>query len=172
LQQIIQDKVKEKEMFKLKVVVKSLQVIASGVVVLACLALPAAAQSFQVANSTNGRQVTAAPISQIVASLNSGINNAQWTANVANNQANYATQVGNNAQNTANNATNTANWAAGTANAANNTANAAYGLANTAESHAQHTYGKTRDTWLNYCYITNGNVFACNMVAAATFPGM
>jgi len=159
-------------MIKLKLDVQPRHLVAAAVIALTSAVLPASAQTFQVANSTAGQQVASAPINQIVANLNAGINNAQWTANVANNQANYATQVGNNAQNTANNATNTANWAAGTANAANNTANAAYGLANTAESHAQHTYVKTRDTWLNYCYITNGNILACNAVAAATFPGM
>lgn len=109
-------------MFNLRIVARSLQLLAAGFI--ACAALPAAAQTFQVANSTAGRQVTAAPINQIVANLNAGINNAQWTATVANNQANYATQVGNNAQWTADVANNSAWNAQNMANNAQATANA------------------------------------------------
>lgn len=150
-------------MLKLNTLARSLQALAAGLV-LAC-ALPVAAQTYQVANSTAGSQVAAAPINQIVANLNNGINNAQWTATAANNQANYAVAVGSNAQNTA-------NYAAGTAADAWNRANNAQAWANLAESHAQHTYWKTRDTWLNYCYITTGNAFACNINVGILFPGM
>lgn len=118
-------------MLKLKVIARSLQVLAAGV--LLCAALPAAAQSFQVANSTAGSQVAAAPINQIVANLNNGINNAQWTASVANNQANYAVAVGNNAQNTA-------NWAGSTASDAWNRANNAQAFANTVAWRVDVTY--------------------------------
>ncbi len=88
-------------MLKLKFVARSLQLLAAGGVIACAVVLPAAAQTFQVANSTAGSQVAAAPINQIVANLNAGINNAQWTANSANNQANYAVQWGSKTQGTA-----------------------------------------------------------------------
>lgn len=118
-------------MLKLKVVARSLQVLSAGV--LLCAILPVAAQTYQVANSTAGSQVAAAPINQIVANLNNGINNAQWTATVANNSANYAVAVGSNAQNTA-------NYAAGTANDAWNRANNAQATANTVAWRVDVTY--------------------------------
>lgn len=111
------------EILKLRIVARSLQILAAGAI--ACAVIPAAAQSYQVANSTAGRQVTAAPINQVVANLNNGINNAQWTASVANNTATYAVNVGANAQETANyavtvgaSAQNTANYAASAADIA------------------------------------------------------
>lgn len=80
------------------------------------ISVSASAQTFLVANSTGGSQVAASPISQVVANLQGNINNAQYTANVANNQANYAAAVGNNAQNSANYAQAVANNAQYTAN--------------------------------------------------------
>jgi hypothetical protein len=103
-------------MFKMTSAVRAIQVLAASLVV--CVS--ASAQTFLVANSTGGSQVAAAPINQVVANLQSNINNAQYTANVANNQANYATAVGNNAQNSA-------NYAQGLASNAQNTANAVAG---------------------------------------------
>lgn len=143
-------------MFKLKVVAQSLQILAVGVAV-ACLTLPAAAQSFQVANSTSGRQVAAAPINQIVANLNAGISNAQWTASVANNQANYAVAVGSNAQNTA-------NYAAGTAGDAWNRANNAQATANAIAGRIDRTWDLAIADcalamggvmWVGYCQAVN-----------------
>ncbi|VTU44935.1 hypothetical protein [Variovorax sp. RA8] len=125
-------------MRKLNTLARSLQLLAAGLAV-AC-ALPAFAQTFQVANSTAGSQVAAAPISQIVANLNAGINNAQWTATVANNQATYATQVGNNAQATA-------NWAGDVANYAANTAADAWNRANNAQATANAVAGRVDATW-------------------------
>jgi hypothetical protein len=103
-------------MFKLKRAVRAIQFLAAGLVI----SVSASAQSFLVANSTGGSQVAASPISQVVANLQSNINNAQYTANVANNQANYAAAVGNNAQNSA-------NYAQGLANSAQYTANVVAG---------------------------------------------
>lgn len=109
-------------MFKLKTVSRALQVLAAAGV-MACAAMPAAAQNFMVANSTGGYQVAAAPINQIVANLNSSITTVAGTAN-------YAVAVGNNAQWSANNAQSTANWAGDVASNANNTANNAWNTAN------------------------------------------
>ncbi|OUM01202.1 hypothetical protein [Variovorax sp. JS1663] len=139
-------------MFNLRIVARSLHLLAAGVVV--CAALPAAAQTFQVANSTAGRQVTAAPINQIVANLNAGINNAQWTATVANNQANYATQVGNNAQATA-------NWAGDVANYASNTAADAWNRANNAQATANAVAGRVDAAWnlgISDCALALGGI--------------
>lgn len=99
-------------MFKLKRAVRAIQFLAAGLVI----SVSASAQTFLVANSTGGSQVAASPISQVVANLQGNINNAQYTANVANNQANYAAAVGNNAQNSANYAQAVANNAQYTAN--------------------------------------------------------
>ena len=116
-------------MFKLKTVSRALQVLAAAGV-MACAAMPVAAQNFMVANSTGGYQVAAAPINQIVANLNNSVWNAQNTANNATSTANFAVAVGNNAQATANWAGDVASNATNTANNANNTANNAWNTAN------------------------------------------
>jgi len=93
----------------------------AGVVLTLSFALSAQAQTiYQVANSTDGSQVAAAPINQVVATLQGNINRAQSTATDASNQAYYATTVGTNAQNSA-------NYAQGVANNAQQTANAVAG---------------------------------------------
>ena len=147
-------------MFKLKTFARSFLI--AGFIAVA--ALPAAAQ-FQVANSTSGSQANAAPINLAV--LQAGINNAQNTANVANNQANYATQVGNNAQSTANwaggvaqGAQNTANWAGDVAGNAQNTANNAQSTANAIAGRVDRTWELAMAT----CALTmGGNRLWCEM---------
>lgn len=128
-------------MFKLRttVVSRALQVFAVAGL-MACAAMPAAAQSFMVANSTAGHQVAAAPINQIVANLNSSISTAQNTANNATNVANVAWAVGNNAQGTA-------NWAGAVASDASNTANAAWNNANNAWNYANTVAWRTDVTY-------------------------
>lgn len=138
-------------MFKLKTVSRALQVLAAAGV-MACAAMPVAAQNFMVANSTGGYQVAAAPINQIVANLNNSVWNAQNTANNATNTANYAVAVGNNAQATANWAGDVASNATNTANNANNTANNAWNTANAIA-------GRTDSTWtlaLSTCRLAMG----------------
>jgi len=112
-------------MFKLKRAVRAIQFLAAGLVI----SVSASAQTFLVANSTGGSQVAASPISQVVANLQGNINNAQYTANVANNQANYAAAVGNNAQNSANYAQAVANNAQYTANVVAGRVDATWDLA-------------------------------------------
>lgn len=126
-----------------RVVARSLQLLAVGAI--AFSAIHASAQSYQVANSTAGRQVTAAPINQIVANLNYGINNAQYTASVANNTANYAVNVGANAQDTANYAVNVGANAQNTANYAASAANEAYAHADWALANAHAWTNAVRD---------------------------
>ena len=92
----------------------------AGAALAVTLAFSAHAQTYLVASSTGGNQVAAAPLNQIVATLQSNINRAQSTATDASNQAYYATTVGNNAQNTA-------NYAQGAANNAQHTANVVAG---------------------------------------------
>jgi hypothetical protein len=104
-------------MFKLKTIVRSL--VAAAVV--AC-SLPASAQVYQIANSTSGNQLAAAPINAIVNTLNSNIAGAQNTAN-------WGVSLAQGAQSTAD----TANWygqtAYGTANYAAAQANNAWNYA-------------------------------------------
>lgn len=136
-------------MFKLKssVAISLLRrwAFAAGMLVAAGAALPVAAQSYQVANSTSGRQVAAALID--IGALQQGIYNAQNTANSANNQAFYATAVGNNAQtaagnaqSTANNAQSAANWAADVANDGRNIATNARDIANSMAGRTERLY--------------------------------
>lgn len=125
-------------MFKLKIVARSLRVLAAGVIV--CATLPAVAQNFQVANSTAGSQVAAAPINQIVANLNASISNATNVANVANSTANSAWAVGLNAQNTA-------NWAGGVAANAQAAADWAGNVANNAQNSANNAAWRADNAW-------------------------
>lgn len=126
-------------MFKLRIVARAFQCMAAGVIACAAV-LPADAQTFKVANSTAGSQVAAAPINQIVANLNAGINNAQWTANSANNQANYAVQVGSNAQGTA-------NYAVAVGQDAHNYADIAYNTAVSAQNGVNAVAWRVDNAW-------------------------
>ena len=121
-------------MLKLRTFARAL--LAAGVV--AC-AIPAAAQ-YAVANSTTSPTVAASPINQIVSNLNAGINNAQWTATTANNQANYAVQVGSNAQGTA-------NWAVAVGQDAHNYADIAYNTGVNAQNTANAIAGRVDQAW-------------------------
>jgi hypothetical protein len=102
----------------------ALSLVAAGF--LACT-VPASAQTYQVANSTGGAQVAAAPINAIVNTLNSNISGAQNTANWgvslaqgAQATADTANWYGQTAYNTANNAQAQANNAWNYADAVNN----------------------------------------------------
>jgi len=166
-------------MLKLKT---SFRPIAAGVLVL--LAASAVHAQYQVANSTNGSQVSGAPIKQALTTLNGQVATAQATANGAQASANsawnyadaaytsavnayntgvnayntavFAYQTGANAQASANDAWNYANVAYQTGANAQAAAANAQASANYGVSLGQYGWSYSRFTYITYCQMFNG----------------